>query len=290
MPNLKDIRVRIGSVKNTQKITSAMKMVAAAKLRRTTLAISAARPYATKLSETVSTLSAAVDRDSHPLLKETEVGGKALIVIITSDRGLCGGFNATLIRRVEAFMRDLDEQYDDVELLVLGKKGSDYFASRSHTVLRADREVLGKGVKFAMAKEYAEEAMKSFLDGTYSRVFLAYNEFQSAITQHQRIECVLPIEPPDSNEAEDNAEFEFEPSKDELLETLLPRYVEVQVHRALLDSAASEQGSRMTAMDNASKNAKEMVEKLTLQYNRLRQAAITRELVEITSGAEALHG
>ncbi len=289
MPNLKDIRVRIGSVKNTQKITSAMKMVAAAKLRRTTNAISAARPYASKLSETVSTLSAAVDRSSHPLLKETEMGGKALVTIITSDRGLCGGFNAQLLRRVENFIRDHKDEFEAIDLLVLGKKGADYFASRSYNVVRADREVLGLGVTFAMAKGYAEDGMKHFLDGEYSRVYLAYNEFQSAITQHQRIECVLPIEPPETTDG-DNVEFEFEPNKDELLQTLLPRYVEVQVHRALLDSAASEQGARMTAMDNASNNAKDMVNKLTLQYNRLRQAAITRELVEITSGAEALHG
>lgn len=297
MPSLKDIRKRIRSVKNTQKITKAMKMVAAAKLRRAQDAIKAARPYSVKLHEVVSGLASMVEEDAHPLLRPATSGGeRALVVVLTSDRGLCGGFNARLLRRVSLFLHKHENTYDDIDLLVVGRKGQDYFKRRAdsdHAEYMPG--YLAKGVTFAKAKALATRCIEGFTDGTYDDVYLAYNEFFSAIRQEQKVERVLPIEPRAFEGDEDAAEAEagtqdsiFEPNQDQLLEVLLPKYVETQILKAMLDSAASEQGSRMTAMDSATNNAKDLINRLTLQYNRARQAYITKELVEITSGAEAL--
>ncbi len=299
MPNLKDIRKRIVSVKNTQKITRAMKLVAASKLRRAQGAITAARPYAAKLHEVVSVLSAAVDPDDHVLLRHAEDCQKALILVITSDKGLCGPFNSGLLRKVESFISSRAQEVGHVDLILIGRKGRAHFNRRPEQgVLSSHTEQISKGgATFAVAKQFTDELVEKFTEGGYDRVYLAYNEFRSAISIEQRIDLILPIRPDSlsghksqGQEAAETGEFLFEPGKDVLLTSLLPRYVETIVYRAMMDSVASEHGSRMTAMDNATGNASEMISSLTLQYNRARQAAITRELVEITTGAQAIHG
>lgn len=288
MPNLKDIKRRIGSVKNTQKITRAMKLVSAAKLRRAQEAISAARPYAVKIGEVVSVLASAVDHNSHELLRETETVEKALVLVITSDRGLCGPFNGGLLRTVETFLHERKDELGEIAVEVVGRKGVAYFGNRKHTVAGKHPELMLKGVDFASARKLVESLSASFVEGEYDRVYVAYNEFKSAIQINQRIEQVLPVAAVEQEGDEQLGDFIFEPDRDLLLSALLPKYVETQIFRAMLDSKASEHGSRMTAMDNATNNASDMIGKLTLQYNRARQAAITKELVEITSGAQAI--
>ncbi|MEO1271926.1 MAG: ATP synthase F1 subunit gamma [Myxococcota bacterium] len=302
MANLKDIRKRIRTVKNTQKITSAMKMVAAAKLNRAKGAITKARPYGQKIAEVTSQLSSLVDEDAHPMLRQHDesAGGTALLLILTSDRGLCGGFNATLLRRVDAFRKHYAEIFDDIHLKVIGKKGRDWVRRSEPEHVQYHPELLIGGVQFVIAKQIATELIDGFVDGNYDHVYIAYNEFKSAITQEQRIDRLLPIGQLNSDgddtakepaaPVDNSREAIFEPDREALLKMILPKYIEVLVHQAMLDSVASEQGSRMTAMDSATNNAKDMISRLTLQYNRARQAAITRELVEITSGAEALNG
>lgn len=292
MPSLKDIRKRITSVKNTQKITRAMKLVAASKLRRAQEAIEAARPYATKVGEVVAVLAAAVESDAHPLLEKREEINKALMMVITSDKGLCGPFNTSLMRQVESFIRhNKDIQF---ELVIVGKKGNSYFPRRGYKVHGAHPELLAKGVTASIARQMTDSLVEQFTSGEFDAVYLAYNEFHSAIQQEQRVEQLLPVVPATKEGGEhsegDDAEFLFEPGKDELLDVLLPQYVQTAVYRAMLDSMASEQGSRMSAMDSATNNASDMINNLTLTYNRARQAAITRELVEITTGAQALEG
>jgi F-type H+-transporting ATPase subunit gamma len=296
MPSLKDIRNRISSVKNTQKITRAMKLVAASKLRRAYEAIEAARPYAKKIGEVVSVLAGAVEADAHPLLRSKGEAEKVLVLVLTSDRGLCGPFNTNLMRQVERFVKQSEGV--QTELAVIGKKGNAYFGRRGYTIASKHPEVLAKGVTAGVAAEFTALLIERFMSGDYDRVYLAYNEFKSAIVQEQRIEQLLPVVATTgggdgavegSGEGQ-GLEFLFEPDKDALLNVLLPKYVQAAVLRAMLDSMASEQGSRMSAMDSATKNASEMINTLTLTYNRARQAAITRELVEITTGAQALEG
>ncbi len=290
MPNLKDIRKRIGSVKNTQKITRAMKLVAASKLRRAQEAIEAARPYAIKIREVVSVIAQSMEDEAHPLLQGSPVCNKSLILIITSDRGLCGAFNSGLMRATERFIRERKAEIGDAELMIIGKKGVSYFETRDVTIHARHPDVFAKGTNSLIAREFTATVIEKFASGEFDRVYLAYNEFFSAITQEQRIDQLLPISTDAFDETTQAPDFIFEPNSKSLLDDLLPRYVETMVLRAMLDSAASEQGSRMSAMDSATNNASDMISSLTLQYNRARQAAITRELVEITSGAEALHG
>ncbi len=297
MPNLKDIKTRIVSVENTQKITRAMKLVAASKLQRAVKAIEAARPYATKIGEVVSVLAGAVEPDAHPLLKSKDQTEKALILVITSDRGLCGPFNTNLMRQVTRFIAH--EKSINFELVVIGKKGNAFFPRRGYTIHGAFPEVMTKGVTAALARQFTDMLTEKFTSGEFDAVYLAYNEFFSAITQEQRIEQILPVvatgkkdgeKEGEEAKASQDMEFIFEPGKEQLLDVLLPQYVQTAVYRAMLDSMASEQGSRMSAMDSASNNASDMIDSLTLTYNRARQAAITRELVEITTGAQALEG
>lgn len=294
MPNLKDIRKRISSVKNTQKITRAMKLVAAAKLRRAQEAITAARPYAGKIYDVVSVLASAVDEEDHALLRSAEKCEKALLLVVTSDRGLCGPYNTNLLRRAELFMAEYEAEVGQFDLVVIGRKGQGHFSRRpDYNVLSYHPEVLAKGAQFAQARAFTEMLTEKFTSGEYDRVYVAYNEFKSAIAILQRVELVLPVRPAHFEEGQEKAdeqslEFIFEPDKDGLLDILLPKYVETTVYRAFMDAVASEQGSRMTAMDNATSNASDMINNLTLQYNRARQAAITRELVEITTGAQAI--
>ncbi len=291
MPNLKDIRTRIASVKNTKKITSAMKMVSAAKLRRAQEAAEAARPYALKMDQVIGSLVSRVEEDAHPLLMRPEVEERALVILVSSDRGLCGGFNSNLLRTLDKFIKDRADAGITVDIATAGRKGHVYYRSRDVEIFKNYTDVIGN-ISFKGAKEIAQEAIAEFIDGTYDLVYVLYNEFISAIAYETTMQHLLPlsIEDFDDAELEAGGEYIFEPDEDALLEQLLPTHVEIQVLRALLESEASEHGARMTAMENATNNANDMIDRLTLQYNRARQAYITKELMEIVSGAEALKG
>ena len=286
MPSLKDIKRRIKSVKNTQQITKAMKMVAAAKLKRAHDDILAARPYAQKMLDIINSLSSRVRPDAHPLLSK-KGGGRVELVIVTSDRGLCGGFNSNIIRVSEGFIRKNTDN-TGITLNLIGKKAKDYFKRRGLTI-RQERPVGSGRPKYTAAAEIAKEIVDSHIKETFDETYLIYSEFKSALSQELVIQRLLPIESPKESE-EEATEYIYEPSQEAILADILPKYIEVQIFMALLESAASEHGARMAAMDSATKNAKEMIEGLTLKYNRLRQAAITKELMEIIGGAEALKG
>lgn len=291
MPSLKAIRKRIGSVKNTQKITRAMKLVAAAKLRRAQDAIIAARPYARSLENVVAELADKAGRDAHPLLAERD-GKRASIVMLTSDRGLAGAFNASIIRRIERFIGEDLSDHTEVTLRAVGRKGGDYFKRRrAESTVSFDAAPTSDTV-LAFSHDMSNRVMEDFLENRADRVFLVFNEFRSAISQGVIVKQILPIDPKRSEEGEEasGGDFLYEPSKEALLSHLVPLYVQIGIYNAALESIASEFGARMTAMDNATRNAGEMIEKYTLQYNRARQAAITKELLEIISGAEALKG
>ena len=289
MPSLRDIRNRIGSVKSTRQITKAMKMVAAAKLRRAQDAILKTRPYALLLEQTltrVAARAAAEGAATHPLLVPRPARA-AEVVVITSDRGLAGGFNSNIARRVQRFVTENGEQYDRIQLATIGRKGRDFFRARKMEI-RKDFPGLQVGLAHAKAEALAQEYTARYLAGEVDAVFLAYNEFKSAISQKPVVVQLLPIETPADASATAGIDFKYEPSREALLAELLPRHVAMQVWRALLESAASEHGARMSAMESATKNAEEMIGALTLQYNRARQAYVTKELMEIVSGAEAL--
>jgi len=290
MANLKAIRKRIGSVKNTQKITRAMKMVAAARLRRAQQAITDLRPYAQKTLEVLSSVAAraAGDDDMHPMLVRREPKN-VMLVVVTSDRGLAGAFNTNINKAAFQFLKQLEAEGKEVSVAAIGRKGKEYFARRGATMRHTFTGVfenLSVGKATEIGKVLADEYERSDLDAIY----LCYNEFKSALTQKVTIEPLLPIAPQAVAETETAVDFIYEPDKRALLDRLLPMYAEVEVYRALLESVASEHGARMTAMDNATRNASELVGKLTLIYNRARQAAITKELMEIIGGAEALKG
>jgi len=290
MPSLKAVRRRIASVKSTQKITRAMKMVAAAKLRRAQDDIVAARPYAIALADAVAQVSLRAGLDAHPMLQRREQRRLALI-IITSDRGLCGGFNATICRATLRFMQEQKERgvSDEFKLYVVGRKGREFFRRRGFELAATYPSVTAETAG-SRARELGLAVADDFLNGRVDGVRLIYNEFRSAASQRVAIEPLLPVEI-DATEAEETlTDFVYEPSKDEVLATMLPLYVQSRILRALLESVASEFGARMTAMESASKNAKAAITQLTLQYNRARQAAITKELMEIVGGAEALKG
>ena len=284
MPSLKIIRKRISSVRSTQKITKAMKMVSAAKLRRAQEAAVAARPYAEKLSELLQAVASAITDEAHPLLRAAEEPARVRLVVLTSDRGLCGAYNAALLRQAEAFMRGQSGR--EVSLTIVGRKGVDYFRRRSATI--ADRHVQIPGPSVALAREIATKVSREFAEGRVDRVELLYSAFRSALSQVPTIETLLPVAV--KSEGAPPLEHLMEPDRASLLDRLLPQFVEVRIYRALLEAAASEQGARMTAMDSATSNAAKMIFSLTLAMNRARQAAITKELMEIVSGAEALKG
>jgi len=292
MPSLKSIKKRISSVKNTRQITKAMKMVSAAKLRRAQEAVVAARPFANKLQQVIASLARREEHDAHPLLAERGKG-KALIVLVTSDRGLCGGFNSNVSKAVERHIRANPDGYEQLDLLLIGRKGNDYLKRRpGMSIYKVHENLLGTGqVSYAPASLIGQELVELFASEQYDAVFLAFNAFRSAISQEPQIMQLLPVAPPAADEGRGDAylaDYIYEPNVTEVLSQLLPKYVEVQVFRAFLESVASEHGARMSAMDSASKNASEMIGKLTLQYNRARQAAITKELMEIISGAESI--
>jgi F-type H+-transporting ATPase subunit gamma len=284
MPSLKAIRKRISSVRSTQKITKAMKMVSAAKLRRAQEAAVAARPYAQKLSELLQAVASAITDEAHPLLRTAGEPARVRLVVLTSDRGLCGAYNAALLRQAEVFMRGQSGR--EVSLTIVGRKGVDYFRRRSATI--ADRHVQIPGPSVALAREIATKVSSEFAEGRVDRVELLYSAFRSALSQVPTLETLLPVAV--KSEGAAPVEHLMEPDRAALLGRLLPQFVEVRIYRALLEAAASEQGARMTAMDSATSNAAKMIFSLTLAMNRARQAAITKELMEIVSGAEALKG
>ena len=292
MPSLKAIKKRITSVKNTRQITKAMKMVSAAKLRRAQEAVVAARPYANKVQQVLASLARREEQDAHPLLAQRGQG-KALIVLVTSVRGLCGGFNSNVSKAVERYVRANVDGFEQIDLMLIGRKGNDYLKRRpGMSIFKVYENLLGTGqVSYAPASLIGKELVELFASEQYDAVFLAYNAFRSAISQEPQIVPLLPVVAEGEAEAVGGdylADYLYEPNATEVLAQLLPKYVEVQVFRAFLESVASEHGARMSAMDSASKNASEMIGKLTLQYNRARQAAITKELMEIISGAESI--
>jgi F-type H+-transporting ATPase subunit gamma len=287
MATLKAIRKRIGSVRNTQQITKAMKMVSAAKLRRAQEAAVQARPYAEKMTELLKNVAARVSSEAHPLLTLREEK-KIHLVVFTSDRGLCGGYNANLIRAAEAFIRkNMGEK--EIELTLVGRRGADHFRRRNAKIAGRHTEILGKPAD-ELAAEIALKLMERFMSGETDAVYILYSRFRSALSQVPTLERLLPVALAESggNGLEQQTEYLYEPGVQELLASLLPRITDVAVQRALLEATASEHGARMTAMDSATTNAAKMIGSLTLQMNRARQASITRELMEIVGTAEAL--
>ncbi len=285
MAALSDIKRRIKSVKNTQQITKAMKMVSAAKLRRAQEDIVAVRPYADKMSAMIASLAGKVSGDSHPLFSK-EATGKGELIVIASDRGLCGGFNSGLFRVAERFLAENNDSNYSLDLL--GKRSVDYFKRRDAGDISKALPVGNKRPGYDLAAGIAAGIIDNYLkDDGVDEVHIVFSAFQSALVQTPTIKKILPMEPPEEEEAE-QSQLLFEPSPEGVLDSLLPKYVEVQIFKALLESAASEHGARMTAMDSASKNASSMIDSLTLQYNRARQASITKELMEIIGGAEAI--
>ncbi|UCF89296.1 MAG: ATP synthase F1 subunit gamma [bacterium] len=284
MSTLRDIKRRILSVKNTEQITKAMKMVAASRLRRAQDAILASRPYAHKMLEVLSSLALRTNPQAHPLL-QTREPRKVDLVVVTSDRGLCGAFNSNIIRRAEEFMRKNSDW--DFTLHLIGRKANDYFKRRDYNIRKVSLNILSD-VSFPNAIAIGEDVVQNYLSEEFDQVYMVYNEFKSAIQQKVIVEQLLPIKPMDISEDYYPVEYTFEPSEEVLLQELLPRHINIQVYRVFLESAASEHGARMTAMEAASKNAAEMIDKLTLLYNRTRQAAITTELIEVVSGKEAM--
>ena len=295
MPSLKNIRTQIASKKSTQKITRAMKLVAASRLRRAQDAIVAARPYANALGEAIAEVALRAGAESHPLL-DRRSPERLTLVLLTSDRGLAGGFNANVFRVTQRFINERKAATPparEIVLEIVGKKGRDYYRRRRQTITRETPAPTAETAS-QIAREMAQIVSHEFREGRTDAVFLVYNEFKSAVQQRVVVEPLLPVSTDlaggEKAVAAGALDFLYEPSKAKLLDALLPLYLESQIYRGLLESIASELGARMTAMDSATNNAKEMIANLTLQYNRARQAAITKELMEIVSGAEALKG
>jgi F-type H+-transporting ATPase subunit gamma len=297
MPSLIDIRRRIRSTKSTQQITKAMKMVSSSKLRRAQERIVNGRPYAQEMLRVFNSLATRVDPSTHPLLMDDPTPGRTLLVVITADRGLCGGFNANVIKGAAQFLTERragtgadQAAYEnrEVALALVGRKGRDFFLRRGFDVKYEEVNIFNN-LKWSHAQAIAKTCIAEFLGPDVSSVYLVYNEFRSVISQRVVIERLLPIprlEP--QSPAIDSVDYLFEPSPDQLLNTLLPYHVSVQVARALLESSAAEHAARMTAMDAATRNAKDMVDRLTLYMNKVRQASITREIIEIVAGAQSV--
>lgn len=283
MPALIDIRRRIRSVKNTQKVTRAMKMVSAAKLRRAQEAIFAARPFARKMMEVLNRMASRADPGAHPLL-EDRGEGKVLAVVITADKGLCGAFNANIIRTVTRFLAERPTV--EVQFSLVGRKGRDFFRRRDVQV-RSEHVGVFQALRFETAREIAADLIQAFTRKDVDRVFLVHNEFKSVIQQPLVIDRILPIERHQIRPEEEDSELDYlyEPDPAAIFDEILPKHVEMQVWRALLESVAAEHGARMTAMDAATNNATDLIDRLTLHMNKVRQAAITKEIIEVVSGA-----
>ena len=289
MATLRDIKLRIKGVKSTQQITKAMKMVAAAKLRRATESILNARPYAKKISNLLSHLVTEDDRVSNPLFFEREVKNVA-IVVVTADRGLCGAFNTNIIKEASRFIEeDVKGTGKDYKLYCLGKKGSDYFGKRNYNLGNTYPGIFSH-LNYTIAQNLVDELISQYLDGSIDKVILIFNEFKSIIQQKIVVEQFLPIAPPEENKSSKHeaANYIYEPDQKSIFNYLIPKHLKGQMWRVLLESNASEFAARMTAMDNATTNAKELIRTLSLTYNSKRQAAITTEILEIVSGANAL--
>ncbi|MGA2623990.1 MAG: ATP synthase F1 subunit gamma [Bacteroidota bacterium] len=295
MPTLRDIRRRISGIKNTQKITKAMKMVSAAKLRRAQDAIVSARPYARKLNELLQHLSGKVDLTTNPLFAQRPVK-RLLVVVVTADRGLCGAFNSNIIRTAVTHIRTTNKEAFDagnIDLLCVGRKGAEFFSKRQYAIAGKYVGIFG-GLNFSVAQTITGEVVQKFLGGECDRVEVIYNEFKSIMRQHIVVEQLLPV-PTDATAASSSVhklkslvDYIYEPSREAILASLLPKHFNFQMWRMLLESNAAEQGARMTAMDSATTNASELIHDLQLSYNNARQASITKELLEIVAGAEAL--
>ena len=304
MANLRDIRNRINSVENTKQVTRAMKMVAAAKLRRAQERIFQTRPYAYKISEIINHLKEELDPTAHPFFETPEETTGVLVIVLSGDRGLCGAFNSNVFKKAESVVAEDYAQIEkrgDLYMLCVGRKGHEHFEKRGYSLVGDYRGVFDD-LKFKVAQSVVEDAVEGFERGIWSEVTLVYNEFKNTISQNRIAEPLLPIpeerfmtpvmeEEHDGFDLPENGQkidYIFEPSAERLLDELVPRYLYYQVWRALLESNAAEQGARMVAMDNATSNAEELIDDLTLKYNRARQNAITMEILDITSGAEAL--
>ena len=294
MPSLKDLRLRINSVKSTQKITAAMKLVAGAKLRRAQEAALAARPYTERMERMVGSIGRAIANSpgAPKLLAGTGSDKVHLLVVATADRGLCGGFNSSIVRQARAMIRKLESEGKTVKVMTVGRKGRDQLRRDYNRLLGEKFEDVGKKrLSFAEADAVARRILEMFEAGEFDVCTIVYNRFKSVISQIVTTQQLIPVALPAADAAAPaagQAVYEYEPDEEEILKALLPRNLAVQVFRALLENAASEQGARMSAMDNATRNAGEMIGKLTITYNRSRQATITKELIEIISGAEAV--
>ena len=286
MPSLRDIKRKITSVKKTQQITKAMKMVAAAKLRRAQDRVIAARPYSRKMLAVIANLASRVERAQHPLLAKREPKQVKLLVL-TSDRGLCGAYNTNILRKAVETVKQLKAEGKEIKVNVVGRKGRDFFRKRSVYTLGKVWSELGM-IDYEKAADVGKNIVERFAAGETDEVYLLYNEFKSVMQQKVTLEKLLPVEPPaEADPFTAAVDYLYEPSAEAILSSILQKHVEVQVYRAMLESQASEMGSRMTAMDSATRNAKDMIERLTLKFNKQRQAAITKEISEIVGGAEA---
>ncbi len=283
MAKTQDIKRRIRSISNTMQLTKAMKMVAAAKLRRAQDRILGARPYAQRLLQVLQSLASRADSETHPLL-QTREGKRIELVVVTGDKGLCGAFNSGILRTAQAFGAGIPGA--EVSITAIGRKGREFFSSRN-TISRSWEDVF-RSVDHAKAKEISEELMERFVNDEVDQIHLVYNEFKSAIQAKPTVQLLLPIERADFGTDGPAEEYIYEPSEHEIFSSLVPHYVENQVFRSMLESVAAEHAARMTAMDSATRNAGELIESLTLTMNRVRQTSITTEIIEVVSGAEAL--
>jgi F-type H+-transporting ATPase subunit gamma len=289
LPNLRDIKKRIASIKSTGKITKAMKMVSAAKLRKTQNAMTQARPYALKIKEILSNISSGVEEGSHPLLTAREIK-KIEVLVVTSDRGLCGAFNTNVLKKAKLFIDEQLKNGIEVSISTIGKKAREHFKRRKIPVRQSVVDISSSLNIYGRAKEIASEIIELYTNGGIDGASVVFNEFKNVVTQIPTASVMLPIEKPLENiDAQSQPkDFIFEPTEIEILNDLLPRYVEAQIFRAILESRTSEEAARMVAMENATKNTNELIEKLTLQYNKARQASITAELMDIVGGAAAI--
>jgi len=286
MPSLRDIKRKITSVKKTQQITKAMKMVAAAKLRRAQDRVISARPYSRKMLAVIANLAGRVDRAQHPLLAKREPK-KVKLMVLTSDRGLCGAYNTNILRKAVEAVRQFKAEGKEVSVNVVGRKGRDFFRKRSAYTLGKVWSELGM-IDYDKAADVGKHIVERFTAGEADEIYLLYNEFKSVMQQNVTLEKLLPVEPPaDADPFMAAVDYLYEPTPEAILNSILPKHIEVQLYRSMLESQASEMGARMTAMDSATRNAKDMIERLTLKFNKQRQAAITKEISEIVGGAEA---
>jgi F-type H+-transporting ATPase subunit gamma len=284
MPTLIDLRRRIRSVKSTQQITKAMKMVSAAKLRRAQERMFSARPYAAKMTQVLTSLATRANPENHPLLK-MKGDQNVELMVVTADKGLCGSFNANLIK---AALRFLDERKNySLSLHLIGRKGIDFFRKRKYVISHRYANIF-RNVQYSQARDIAKTTIQAYLDGDLDGIYIIYNEFKSALQQRIVVKRLLPLERLSEAAAEQTLDYIYEPDPATIFDRLLPQFLEIQIFQALLESSAAEHAARMAAMDSATKNAKEMIEALTLKMNKIRQAAITKEIIEVVSGAGEL--